>query len=284
LSQFHPHNAISIMKNPSNPSFSPMVWLPADHRLLGDHGFAMPYLLLGDKYARAVKVGAHAQPVMFPLADASQVDSLLALVDGVMLTGSPSNVHPSHFDEEVHNPALPLDPERDSLTLTLVRACVEQGVPLLGICRGFQEINVAMGGSLHQAVHSVPGLMDHREPSGTPDQQYAPSHPVELVAGSVLEQWAGARTVQVNSLHGQGIGRLAPGLRPLAHAPDGLVEAFEVTGARQFAYAVQWHPEWKCWDNPFYTAIFRAFGDAVRQRRVARLADDRAFASAPDKP
>jgi len=141
-----------------------MVWLPADHRLLGDHGHQMPFLLLGDKYARAVKVGAQAQPVMFPLASADQIDELLALVDGVMLTGSPSNVHPSHFDEPVADPSLPLDAERDQLTLALVRACVQQGVPLLGICRGFQEINVALGGTLYQQVQNVPGRMDHREP------------------------------------------------------------------------------------------------------------------------
>lgn len=104
-----------------------MVWLPADHRLLGDHGHQMPFLLLGDKYARAVKVGAQAQPVMFPLADAEQIDELLSLVDGVMLTGSPSNVHPSHFQEEVADPSLPLDPARDTLTLALVKACVHQG-------------------------------------------------------------------------------------------------------------------------------------------------------------
>lgn len=262
-----------------------MVWLPADHRLLGDHGHQMPYLLLGDKYARAVKVGAHAQPVMFPLADAAQVPQLLSLVDGVMLTGSPSNVHPSHFDEEVHNPALPLDPERDSLTLTLVRACVEGGVPLLGICRGFQEINVAMGGSLHQTVQAVPGMMDHREPDGVPpDQQYAPSHEINILPGSAMEQWAGGTKAMVNSLHGQGVGRLAPGLRALAHAPDGLVEAFEVEGARTFACAVQWHPEWRCWENPFYSAIFRAFGDAVRRRQQVRMRDDRNYATAPDKP
>ncbi len=261
-----------------------MVWLPADHRLMGNHGHQMPYLLLGDKYARAVKVGAQAQPVMFPLADAAQVPELLSLVDGVMLTGSPSNVHPSHFDESVHNPALPLDPERDSLTLTLVRACVAEGVPLLGICRGFQEINVALGGSLHQTVHAVPGLMDHREPAGTPDEQYAPSHPIDIVPGSVLERWAGGTRAMVNSLHGQGVGRLAPGLRALAHAPDGLVEAFEVEGARTFACAMQWHPEWRCWDNPFYLAIFQAFGEAVRQRQATRLRDARAYATAPEKP
>ena len=263
-----------------------MVWLPADHRLLGEPGHQMPYLLLGDKYARAVKVGAQAQPVMFPLADASQVDFLLSMVDGVMLTGSPSNVHPSHFDEEVHDPSLPLDPERDSLTLALVRACVAQGVPLFGVCRGFQEINVALGGSLHQTVHAVPGLMDHREHSGLPPhQQYDTlAHDIDIVPGSVLAEWAGGTRAKVNSLHGQGVGRLAPGLRALAHAPDGLVEAFEVEGARTFACAVQWHPEWRCWDNPFYAATFRAFGDAVRQRHSRRMRDDLNYATAPDKP
>lgn len=250
-----------------------MVWLPADHRLMGDHGHQMPWLVLGDKYARAVKVGAHAQPIMFPLASAAQVPELLSMVDGVMLTGSPSNVHPSHFNEDVADPSLPLDTERDQLTLALIRACVSDGVPLLGICRGYQEINVAMGGSLHQRVHAVPGLNDHREPKGVaPDVQYAPSHPVRLTEGSDLHRWAGSTEVMVNSLHGQGVNRLAPGLRATAHAPDGLVEAFTVEGARTFAHAVQWHPEWRCWETPFYANIFEAFGQACEARQRQRLA------------
>jgi putative glutamine amidotransferase len=249
-----------------------MVWLPADHRLMGDHGHQMPFLLLGDKYARAVKVGAQSQPVMFPLADAEQIPELLALVDGVMLTGSPSNVHPSHFDEDVADPALPLDPARDSLTLALIKACVHEGVPLLGVCRGFQEINVALGGTLHQRVHEVPGLNDHREPKTAPyEVQYAPSHPLRLVPGSAFADWAGGTEVMVNSLHGQGINRLAPGLEALGHAPDGLVEAVAVKGARTFAYAVQFHPEWRCWETPFYGAIFDAFGKACRSRQSLRL-------------
>jgi putative glutamine amidotransferase len=249
-----------------------MVWLPADHRLLGDHGHQMPFLMLGDKYARAVKVGAQAQPVMFPLADPEQIDGLLALVDGVMLTGSPSNVHPTHFDEAVADPSLPLDPVRDALTLALVKACVRDGVPLLGVCRGFQEINVALGGTLHQRVHEVPGLMDHREPkSASFDEQYAPSHPIALAPGSAFETWAGGPQAMVNSLHGQGINRLADGLEPLGVAPDGVVEAVGVRGARSFAYAVQFHPEWRCWENPFYRAIFEAFGRACRERHSQRL-------------
>lgn len=248
-----------------------LVWLPVDHRQLGSP-HAMPYFVLGDKYARAVKVGAQAQPVLFPLADAEDIPVLLELVDGVLLTGSPANVAPSHFGQTVSDPSLPLDAERDRLTLSLVRACVAQGVPLLGICRGFQEINVALGGSLHQQVHHVEGLRDHREPSQQPPEtQYAPSHAITIQPGSVLHQWAGATEAMVNSLHGQGISRLADGLEPMAHAADGLVEAFAVRTARAFAYAVQWHPEWRCWENPFYQATFTAFGAACRQRRAARL-------------
>lgn len=146
----------------------PLVWLPMDHRQRGGDDSSLPYLYLGDKYARAVRDGALAQPVSFPLADAADIPALLALVDGVMLTGSPSNVHPSHFNEPVTDPSLPLDPARDTLTFALVHHCIAMGVPLLGACRGFQEINVALGGSLHQAVHDVPGLQDHREDETAP--------------------------------------------------------------------------------------------------------------------
>jgi putative glutamine amidotransferase len=249
-----------------------LVWLPADHRLVGNGDRTMPFFVLGDKYARAVKENALAEPVVFPMADAAQIPALLDLVDGVMLTGSPSNVHPSHFGESVADPDLPIDERRDALTLSLVKACIAKAVPLLGICRGFQEINVALGGTLHQQVQTVSEMMDHREPANVPyATQYAPSHEVCLVAGSAIAQWADSDVAQVNSLHGQGIGRLAQGLRALAHAPDGLVEAFEVRDAKAFAYAVQWHPEWRTAENPFYTAIFKAFGEACRERQVARL-------------
>ncbi len=248
-----------------------LVWLPADHRLLGNADNTMPFLVLGDKYARALKVNAQLQPVLFPLAEAAQIDALLDLVDGVMLTGSPSNVHPSHFGADVTDPCLPLDPERDALTLALVRSCVQRSIPLLGICRGFQEINVALGGSLHQQVQDLPGHLDHRHAQGQSyDVQYGPAHAVRFVPGSAFAAWAGAEVAQVNSLHGQGIDRLAHGLRAVGHAPDGLVEAFEVEGARTFAYAVQWHPEWRTSENAFYSAIFNAFGAACRARNLQR--------------
>jgi putative glutamine amidotransferase len=250
----------------------PLVWLPADHRLLGTQRLSMPFLVLGEKYARAVKSNAHAQPVLFPLADVDQIDELLALVDGVMLTGSPSNVHPARFGSTLANAGLLLDEARDDLTLVLVKACVAQGVPLLGICRGFQEINVALGGSLHQEVHALAEYHDHREsPEGAYEEQYGPSHAVRFETGSAFARWAGADSAMVNSVHGQGVERLAQGLRALGHAPDGLVEAFDVDGAKAFAYAVQWHPEWKASENPFYSAIFKSFGEACRARQTQRL-------------
>lgn len=253
---------------------APLVWMPADHRLLGEGERAQPYLLLGDKYARAVKVCAQAQPVMFPLADADSVPALLAAVDGVVLTGSPSNVHPRHFGEAPTDPALPLDEARDEVTLAVVRAALQLGVPLLGICRGLQEINVALGGSLHQRVHTLPGHLDHREPAGAAlADQYAPRHAVTLQPDSLLARLAGgAAEVRVNSLHGQGIRRLAPGLRAVAYAPDGLIEAVEFPTARTFALAVQWHPEWRCWDDALSSALWHAFGEAARQRRAQRRA------------
>lgn len=249
-----------------------LVWTPADHRLLGQSGHAMPYLVLGDKYARALRDCAGAQALVLPLVDPAEVPHWLDTVDGVMLTGSPSNVHPSHFGEHVADESLPLDRERDALTLALVRACVAQAVPLLGICRGFQEMNVAMGGSLLQQVHLTPGKNDHRDPPHEPPQvQYGPSHDVELAPGSLLAQLAGGLRVKVNSLHGQGVGRLADGLHPIAHADDGLVEAFQVKNAPGFTLGVQWHPEWRCHENPFYSAIFHAFSQAMQERRRDRL-------------
>ena len=254
-----------------------LVWLPADHRLLGEEGDQTPFAVVADQYAHAVKNCAQAQAVVFPLAGAEQIPELLQLVDGVLLTGSASNVHPAHFNQAVADIALPLDPARDALTLALVHACVEWGVPLLGVCRGFQEINVALGGSLHQQVQAVAGMLDHREaPNVLPDAQYAPAHEVRFVSGSPFEDWAGGITYRVNSLHGQGVHRLAPGLRAVGHAPDGLVEAFEIEAASSFACAVQWHPEWRCAESRLNAGLFQAFGDACRLRQQARQRDSRA--------
>lgn len=263
---------ITAMKSGKIRAVPPcLVWVPADHRLLGDGDSRTSFTVLADEYARALRDCAGAQPVVFALAEVGQIPALLALVDGVLLSGSASNVHPAHFGQAVADPALPLDPARDAMTLALVDACLEQAVPLLGVCRGFQEINVALGGSLHQQVHRVDGMLDHREPpERPPDVQYGPAHCVTFVPGCAFEHWAGGSEARVNSLHGQGIDRLGARVRALGRAPDGLVEAIEIEGAGNFAYAVQWHPEWFCMQNRFDGALFGAFGEACRKRRDAR--------------
>jgi putative glutamine amidotransferase len=241
-------------------SRSPVVLVPACNRWLGDH----PFHIAGRKYVDFVRL-AGALPLVVPRLDVQEIDEALDLADGVLLTGSPSNVHPSAFGEEVHDPSLPLDPERDAWTLPLITRALARGVPIFGICRGTQEVNVALGGTLHQAVHEVPGLTDHREPEAAPlDEQYGPSHEVEVVPGGALQAIVGRPRFEVNSLHGQAVKALAHGLRVEAVAPDGLVEAFSMAAAG-FNLCVQWHPEWQAAHNPVSMQLLQAFGTAVRQ-------------------
>lgn len=224
--------------------------------------------LAGGKYVDAVRL-AGALPLIAPPVNPGQLADLLDGVDGVLMTGSPSNVHPSHFGQAVHDSALPLDPERDIWTLPLARLALERGMPLLAICRGAQEVNVALGGSLHQAVHEVPGMNDHRDNGGDDDleAQYAPAHLVDVVPGGLLSQVIGLERFLVNSLHGQGVDRLAAGLRVEARAPDGLVEAFRLPTAPGFNLCVQWHPEWQAASNPVSMKVLQAFGAAARNHR-----------------
>lgn len=263
----------------TSPARKPLVLVPACNRMVGLH----PFHIAGKKYVDAVRL-AGCQPLIVPTATAEELDALLDLVDGVLLTGSPSNVHPSHFGEEVHDPSLPLDPDRDDWTLPLIPRALERGVPFFAICRGFQETNVALGGTLHQAVQEVPGHLDHRSPrdAETAEAQYALAHPIDVVQGGLLERLLGPGRVQVNSVHGQGVKRLAEGLRVEALAPDGLVEAFTRPAAPGFNLAVQWHPEWKAADNPVSVKLFTAFGDACRRRQAEKsgAASRRATAAA----
>ncbi len=247
----------------STPAPRPVVLVPACNRTPGQH----PYHVAGQKYVDAVRL-AGALPLVVPGLDEADAEAALDLAQGVLLTGSPSNVHPSHFGQTVHDTSLPLDPARDVWVLPFVRRVLARGLPLLAICRGMQEVNVALGGSLHQAVQEQPGLADHRAPEGRPAaEQYAPSHSLQVQPGGVLERLLGPVRIEVNSLHGQGVDRLAAGLRVEAVAPDGLVEAFSVIDAPGFNLCVQWHPEWQAATNPVSMALLRAFGSAVRQYR-----------------
>ena len=245
------------------PAHKPLVWLPACHRNL-DLSDPGGYTVLADRYAAAVcQLGL--QPVLFPLAGAGDVPDLLPLVDGVLLTGSPSNVEASHFGASALETDL-LDPRRDRLTMALVPAALEGGTPLFGVCRGLQEMNVALGGSLYQQVHAEPEHLDHREPQDADlEVQFAERHEVILQPGSAFAQWAGGERALVNSLHGQGIKRLGTGLVAEALAPDGLVEGVRATQAHAFAYGVQWHPEWRHDRIPFYQRTLTAFAEACRE-------------------
>jgi putative glutamine amidotransferase len=180
-------------------------------------------------------------------------------------------VHPSHFNETVANPSLPLDPDRDAWTLPLIPRILARGMPLFAICRGTQEVNVALGGTLHQAVQDVGPYQDHRAADGAPAAvQYGAAHPVEVVPGGLLAQVVDRKRFDVNSVHGQGVNQLAPGLRVEARAPDGLVEAFSVAEAKGFNLCVQWHPEWQAASNPASMQMLQAFGAACRAYRDRR--------------
>lgn len=246
----------------------PIIGVTACTKQIGLH----PYHITGDKYVRAVAVGAGGLPLIIPaLGELLDQPTLLENLDGLLFTGSPSNVEPHHYSGPLSAPGTQHDPQRDRTTLPLIKAAVAAGIPLLGICRGFQEINVAFGGSLHQKVHEVEGLLDHREPADEPlEVQYATRHALQVQPGGVLAGLGLPREIEVNSIHGQGVERLAPGLRVEALAPDGLIEAFSVSGAQSFALGVQWHPEWQVRSNPNYLAIFQAFGEACRKRAGQR--------------
>ncbi len=249
-------------------SSRPFIGIPADRRLLGHHYFHC----VGEKYIAAAAVGADAIPLLVPsLGEQSDFDALLSHFDGVLLTGSASNVEPQHYLGPPSDPGTPHDPHRDATTLPLIPKLVAAGMPVLAICRGFQEMNVAFGGTLWQKLHEVPGLRDHREDlAASVDEQYGPAHFVELIQGGFLHRLAGVDRLEVNSLHWQGVKTLGQGLEVEARAPDGVVEAFRATDVPGFAVGVQWHPEWKMLDNQFSLALFAAFGAAAREYRMRR--------------
>jgi len=246
----------------------PLVGVPACRKFIDPH----PFHAVGEKYLTALLHASEAIPLVIPALGA-QVDhaELLAGFDGLFFTGSLSNVEPHHYSGPPSRHDTLHDAARDGTTLPLLRTAIESGIPVLAVCRGHQELNVAFGGSLHQHVQEVPGLMDHREPPGqTLEQQYAAIHEVELIPRGLLAGLADGPVQWVNSLHQQGVDRLGDGLVVEAVAPDGLVEAIRVESARAFALGVQWHPEWQVASNPFYRAIFKAFGAACRDRAGRR--------------
>lgn len=224
----------------------------------------MPLHTANDEYIAAIRNGVGALPLLIPSTDAAlDPSAVLAAVDGILFTGAPSNVAPRHYGASARA-GTELDEVRDATSLPLLRAAAASGKPLLAICRGFQELNVALGGSLHQHVHEIPGRLDHREPQDVSrDAEYAPAHPVTITPDGLLARLSGLASAMVNSLHHQGVDRLAPMLTVEATAPDGQIEAVAMPGAKGFLLGVQWHPEWAFAQDPLSRAIFAGFGAAL---------------------
>ena len=232
---------------------------------------------VGERNLLAVAEVSEALPMMFAGSPGiTGIDDLLDVVDGVLLTGGRANVHPTHFGVEPNEKHEPYDKRRDAMALELANVCVARGVPLLGICRGIQEMNVAFGGTLHPEIRELPGRVNHRMPRTEtgeihPDENvvFADRHEVRLVPGGAFAQLFGRETIRVNSLHGQGI--LEPGARVVVEgvAEDGTIEAIRIADASGFALGVQWHAEYDPQSNPINRAIFQAFGEAVLARQRA---------------
>ena len=250
----------------------PVVGVIGNPHLINDR---RPAQMVGEKNLRAVSEVAEALPIMFASApDITCIDTLLGLVDGVLLTGARANVHPTHFDTEPHPAHEPYDERRDAVALEIARTCVERGVPIFGVCRGFQEMAVAFGCTLHPEIRELPGRMNHRMPRlangeahPDPNVVFADRHDVDIVPDGLFAEIFGCEKIRVNSLHGQGI--LEPGERVVVEgiAEDGTIEAIHISDAPGFALGVQWHAEYDPQHNPVNRALFQAFGKAVRAQR-----------------
>ncbi|WP_159714388.1 gamma-glutamyl-gamma-aminobutyrate hydrolase family protein [Geminicoccus flavidas] len=229
---------------------------------------------VGAKYLNVVVQACRGTPLVIPaLGHAADADLLVERLDGLLLTGSPSNVDPQHYGGPPPREGNIADAARDATTLPLIRRAIETGLPIFAICRGFQELNVALGGTLHQHLHEVAGRFDHRSQKDRPPaMRYEPRHEIRLAPGGLLQRiLGGVESTRVNTLHGQGLDRVAARLRIEAVAPDGTPEAASVPDAPGFVLGVQWHPEWRAMENPDSVRMFQAFGDACRARAQTRV-------------
>lgn len=250
---------------------SGLVAIPADIREFDGYTWhAAP-----DQYIMAAVKGSNVLPLIVPaLSEGTDVDMVLDRVDGVLISGSRTNVHPSNYGEDETEHHGPFDPARDMLSMALIRRTIERGIPLLAICRGIQELNVALGGALATEIQDLPGRMDHRKPQTEDrDEAFAIRHTIKVKEGSCLASIVGNGEVSVNSLHRQAISKLAPRLAVEAVADDGTVEAVSVIDAPGFALGVQWHPEYWVGNDVISDKIFAAFGDAVRTRHARPAAE-----------
>ncbi len=257
------------------PRARPVVGIPASV-ITPDR---LPVHMASTKYVDVVTQALNGIPFIVPSIGARyDFDELLSLLDGILLSGGRANIDPEHYEGPDHPPGDIRDPARDTTVLPLIRAAIDRGVPVLGVCRGIQEINVALGGTLHYRVHQLDGKMDHRMTPGDPvEQVFAPRHLIDLAPGGLLERRLGTSQVMVNSLHGQGIDQLAPSLAVEATAADGLIEAVRLRVDSTYVFGVQWHAEWNFENDPVSRAVFGSFAEAIGARALAR----RAFAALP---
>lgn len=260
----------------------PLVGVVADIRIID----GLSYHLAGEKYMAALARGSGVLPVILPPLETAEgapdearfydVDGLLERLDGLFLPGSESDMEPWRYGGSPDPDDASLrDPQRDATSAVLIDAAIARALPLFCVCRGFQELNVALGGTLHQQLHLAPGRADHRADRNAPKPvRYGRSHEVRFAEGSLMWMLAGGPAAMVNSVHGQGIDRLAERLIPEGWAEDGLVEAARVKDAPGFALGVQWHPEWRFSKDALSLALFKAFGEAARDhaRAVSRAA------------
>lgn len=258
----------------SKQSPRPLVGVPAC-RVVAEHD--LPIHKVGESYIDSVIDGAGALPVLLPAIGnhlgGEGIAQWLDRLDGLLITGSPSNVDPTHYEGHEARRDSERDPARDDTTLPLLRQAVERAIPVLAICRGIQELNVAFGGTLHQHVHEVPGRMDHRSDKSMSlsDRFDDLAHGVKLTEGGLLQDiLGGASEIQVNTLHGQAIDRPADRVVVEARAPDGTIEAVSVGDAVGFVIGVQWHPEWLIKTDRYAKLLFNAFGDACRAYAQAK--------------
>ena len=249
----------------------PVIGVLGNQFLINDQ---YPATTVGQMNFLALAKAAEAQPLGLPaLPEAADVPALLEACDGFVFTGGRANVHPSHYGEAETEAHGPFDPNRDGVALPLIRAAVEAGVPVFGVCRGFQELAVAFGATLHPEIRELPGRMNHRmPPDGTLEEKFALRHKVVLEPGGVFARLLGATEVMTNTLHGQGVVEPGPRVAIEGRAEDDTPEALVIREARGFALGVQWHAEWKAWEDPVSRALYAAFGEAARARAARRLA------------
>lgn len=241
----------------------PIVGIISNRYLLNDQ---YPAHAGGAMNSEAVAQVSGCLPILIP-ADPRfvSVGEMMDMCDGFMLTGGRPNVHPEEYGEAETDAHGEFDRARDAIVLPLVRACVERGQPFLGVCRGFQEVNVAMGGTLYPEIRDLPGRMNHRmPPDGTLEEKFELRHAVRFTEGGPFHHVMGAAEVMTNTLHGQGIKTPGAGVVVDGHAPDGTPEAIYIEGAKGFTLSVQWHPEWDASNDPVSRPLFEAFGTAVR--------------------